>query len=834
MSGQLRDGYWDDIFPFDPYEKQVIGINEAVDTLSGGGYHLLEGACGTGKTLIALTAGLSVIRDPDTKFQRILVITSKKQQLRAFEDDLEQINQNGNEYFEGLTLVGKADLCPYVASGEIDKGDIHHRCMELRDNTDQFMSKASQEGRVEVKAEAGLGLATRAEVEQASDDPLYAAGVKAPYRQELPSALGEDYCPFFAKHFVYDYEDVDAFDVEDGMKPQETLRNGIEAGTCPHAAMKQVSEDGEVLIGNYNHVFSPMTVRGFTGRFFNDSTLLIIDEAHELSANVRDQLSYDVTLKTFDYAIKDIEMVKDWAEGRGDPEKCSVVRGTVNGADYEIDEFDGLKRLLEKARDLFTQRVKHYRDTELGSDWTGSLAYQADSEFSITVQGEDDDGNETDILERWMDKHGADGDWMRALYLGHSVAYLREKVAKKVDNVTPEGDFAIDEVRELLHRWFIGDHTEYFREIKLNPRSEPTNDVSSDRFWEQYYHTEIRLNNCIPQDEIAATLDAFGGGMIMSATLEPLDVYREVNGIDKLAAGYQPYSSLVTKAASRYTDSNGGGRPIDDGSGDGSDDGSDDEQEDSGSDFDPDERKRNVETSVFEMDFPEENRASFAVKAPKFTWSDRWPPEENPGLRSTYRDTIVSTASTTPGNVIVFMPSYTEGEWAAEVLRDSNKVDKPVLEDESSTDSETERLKREFVSGEPKVLTTGLRGTLTEGVDFSGDKLDAAVICGVPIAHTGSELATAIEEAYSEQFGEYLGFDYAFTVPAVRKTRQALGRVIRGTEDVGVRVLADMRYTSSAGRAGVRRHFPDYSRDEFKSVSSNELQQCLERFWSNV
>jgi Rad3-related DNA helicases len=108
------------------------------------------------------------------------------------------------------------------------------------------------------------------------------------------------------------------------------------------------------------------------------------------------------------------------------------------------------------------------------------------------------------------------------------------------------------------------------------------------------------------------------------------------------------------------------------------------------------------------------------------------------------------------------------------------------------------------------------------------------VICGVPIAHTGSELATAIEEAYSEQFGEYLGFDYAFTVPAVRKTRQALGRVIRGTEDVGVRVLADMRYTSSAGRAGVRRHFPDYSRDEFKSVSSNELQQCLERFWSNV
>lgn len=831
--------YWADIFPFDsPYQKQTVGINQAVDTLKDNGVYLLEGECGTGKTLIALTAGLSLVRDPSTQFQRVFVVTSKKQQLRAFEDDLAAIN-DGRSYFRGLTLVGKADVCPYVQAGEIDRQDLYHRCDELRDNTDRVMSEAVNDGYAERKADVGVGLAAKAEVgDDPRAEPLEAAGVESPYQRELPEMLGETYCPFFAKHFVNDFTDKRAFEAGEGVTPKETLRNGIQAGTCPHAAMKHVVEECEVLIGNYQHILDTLTVQGFTGKLFTEETLLVIDEAHELVSQARDQLSYSVTLETLDYAIQDVDMVLNWLDGKGHGGKVSVVRHTVEKADYTRDDIEKLRWFLEKSRRLFTnQTLAHLKD-EFGENWQERISSYSASEMSISAHEQVRPGEESDILREWMAEHGAEDDWHRILYLGFSVAYLREKVQKKVDKETPKGDFAIERVRELLHRWLLGNHTEYYREVNLHAKETPDSSHSSDRPWESVYETEIRVNNCIPQDEIAATLDAFGGSIVMSATLEPIDVYQQVTGISKIEYGVQPFDSLVTKAAARFKNvqrSRGDAGDVDvDVDEDGEvveDDEVDEEPSESESRWDPERRKRRVTTAVFDMNFPPENRASYAVELPKFTYSNRWPPGQNEQLREQYRDTISAVVTTTPGNVLVFMPSYAEAEWAAEVLRDMSSVTKPILVDESSSDAATEELKREFVAGEPKVLTTSLRGTLTEGVDFSGDQLHGAVICGVPITNTGSEVATAIQEAYAERFGEWNGFNYAFTVPAIRKTRQALGRVIRGTEDVGVRVLADGRYTESAGRSSVLRHFPEHARDEFESVSVGELDDRLTAFW---
>lgn len=831
--------YWADIFPFDsPYQKQTAGINQAVDTLKDNGVYLLEGECGTGKTLIALTAGLSLVRDPSTQFQRVFVVTSKKQQLRAFEDDLAAIN-SGRTYFRGLTLVGKADVCPYVQAGEIDRQDLYHRCDELRDNTDRVMSEAVNDGYAERKADVGAGLAAEAEVgDDPRAEPLEAAGVESPYQRELPEMLGETYCPFFAKHFVNDFTDKRAFEAGEGVTPQETLRNGIQAGTCPHAAMKHVVEECEVLIGNYQHILDTLTVQGFTGKLFTEETLLVVDEAHELVSQARDQLSYSVTLETLDYAIQDVDMVLNWLDGKGHGGKVNVVRHTVEKADYTRDDIEKLRWFLEKSRTLFTNRTLAHLKDESGENWQERISSYSASEMSISAHEEVRPGEESDILREWMAEHGAEDDWHRILYLGFSVAYLREKVQKKVDKETPKGDFAIERVRELLHRWLLGNHTEYYREVNLHAKETPDSSHSSDRPWESVYETEIRVSNCIPQDEIAATLDAFGGSIVMSATLEPIDVYQQVTGISKIEYGVQPFDSLVTKAAARFKNvqrSRGDAGDVDvDVDEDAEvieDDEVDEESSESESRWDPERRKRRVTTAVFDMNFPPENRASYAVELPKFTYSNRWPPEQNEQLREQYRDTISAVVTTTPGNVLVFMPSYAEAEWAADVLRDMGSVTKPILVDESSSDAATEELKREFVAGEPKVLTTSLRGTLTEGVDFSGDQLHGAVICGVPITNTGSEVATAIQEAYAERFGEWNGFNYAFTVPAIRKTRQALGRVIRGTEDVGVRVLADVRYTESAGRSSVLRHFPEHARDEFESVSGGELGDRLTAFW---
>ncbi|KZX46205.1 ATP-dependent DNA helicase [Haloarcula sp. K1] len=830
MAGQKAQGQgtdWRDIFPYDPYDKQTRGITTAIDILRDNGVYLLEGPCGTGKTLIALTAGLTLVRNPNTKYQRILVITSKKQQIRAFEDDLKEINAHGGD-FEGLTLVGKADVCPFVDAGVVESKDIYHKCDELKENTDRLMREASNDGVVEVKAEAAYELAARAESDA---EPLMAGGAKAPYQDSIPVAEGEEYCPFFAQHFANDYQDKQPVTVDEGMTAIETMANGVRAGTCPHIAMKQMATGGDVLIGNYAHVFAPLTVEGFTGRVMNEETLLIVDEAHELVSEVRDELSHAVTMNTLNYAIGDVSKALKWLNGNGYHRKVSLVRAMEERGSFEQNQIKALYVFLKEIRQLFANRITEFLKQEYGSNWKRAIRAGPDalSEHSIQIQNEE--GKDGDILERWVDANAEEGDWVQALYLSYAVGSIRDAVARKVEHRMPEGDFAITEVRELLHRWLIGNHTEYFREILLIPE-EPTSDIPDDCPWRAGFRAELKVNNCIPEKEIAATLDAFGGTILQSATLAPIDVYSEETGVDLLEEGLQPSHSLVTKAAARYNqDQSNTSQQSVDGSNteDGGDGGEDDESK--RETLDPDERKRRVEKSMFKMDFPKENRASFAVDVPKFTYSNRWPPEEHRDLRDQYNDIITTVATTTPGNVLVFMPSYAEANWAAQVLEKNQAVSKPVLSDESSSDAETERLKREFISGEPKVLTTGLRGTLVEGVDFSGDKLSGAVICGVPIAHTGSELAEAIEAAYGYRFGGGNGFDYAYTVPAIRKTRQALGRVIRGTDDIGVRVVADERYARSDRFSDVREHFPKHVRDEFTPVKPGELQPKLEQFW---
>jgi DNA excision repair protein ERCC-2 len=268
----------------------------------------------------------------------------------------------------------------------------------------------------------------------------------------------------------------------------------------------------------------------------------------------------------------------------------------------------------------------------------------------------------------------------------------------------------------------------------------------------------------------------------MSATLEPMDVFREVTGLDALADA---------------------GRP--------------------------------VEERTYGLSFPETNRASFAVDVPKFTHENRGGRGESNPTRQAHVDAVVAIARS-PGNVLVGMPNYAEAAWMAEVLRD--ELDRPVLLDESSGDDETEALKAEFFGGEPKVLVTSLRGTLTEGVDYRGDRLAAAAVCGVPLIDTSSPRTRALRTAYDRRFGSEgqsgrSGFETALTVPAVRKARQAIGRVIRGPDEVGIRALVDARY-ARASWDSVREYLPETEREEFDPVSSDLLGYGVEQFWSTV
>jgi DNA excision repair protein ERCC-2 len=800
---------WRDIFPFQPYSAQDRAISNAIEVLSNNGFYTFEGPCGTGKTLIALTASLSVIANPQTDLERALVVTSKKQQMSAFEDDLAEINTSQADVFDSVTLVGKSDLCPYAETGDIDGSNMYQRCDELKQGTDDITGSLSAKGHYQNKPTAANAIA---EDHVTGDNPLRVDGVRTPYKEGIPSS-GDDYCPFFARYRVDDYTDNHPVTPQGVMDARKMRRRGAEAGTCPHMAMKQIAPEADVLIGNYAHAFSPRTVEGFTGKVLNDETILIVDEAHDLVTSVRDELSRSITFETLHQAISDVNDVVEWSSNERDS-RTRLIYAMQERGSFEIEDIQRLSVFLTKLNahlvDVLTDGIVE----EYGEQWKqtfSSTGFDPELGDSFEIPAQDREAG-SDAIETWVEEAFSEEVWSDVLYTCYVVSRIQDAVIEKVYDSTPPSQHPIEKVQDLLQRWLIGDYVSYYRQFKLSPPRYDSESVADSRPWRHAFKATVCIDNCIPQRELSATFDAFGAGIIQSATLEPMDVFTEETGLDLINSGDQPSSSLVTNAADRYNNDSG--------------------EDEVDSTDDAATSSRPVRKQRFSTTFPESNRGSYIVDIDKFTYGNRWPPEDNQHTREKYAEAITSVATTTPGNVLVFMPSYAEAEWAETILTADSTVDKPVLSDGSTSNEVTEELKAEFFAGQEKVLTTSLRGTLVEGVDFSGDKLHAAIVCGVPISHTGGDLSDAIQAAYGIRFGGENGFEYAYSVPAVRKTRQAIGRVIRGADEVGVRVFADERYATEDSYTSVGQHLPTDVQDEFQSVAANELATTLDSFWS--
>lgn len=761
----LRVPTWKEIFGHpSPYEHQEKAIKDIVKTSLSRGYTVMEGACGTGKTMIALTSGLRLVKDPRTKFKRILVLTSVKQQLRQFEDDLRVINQNLPDDVNparGVTLVGKTDLCPYSREdeGELTKDNVTMRCRQLRDQTSQLMADGKN----------GIALSNQA---SGGSIDWETAGADIEYDSNIPSD-GKQYCPFYAK---YKEEGDPLFSFGHAsdciLDPEEIVRQAVNKGVCPHSAMTVLCRDADVVIANYYHAFDQNTLQ-ITHHLIDDETLVVCDEAHMLEPRVRGILSTTAPAYAFQHAAHEVAAV---SECLGEPLEddlrvsvpdSAVAHETLGKSGIHPDVLPEFHEVLCKLHRKVTSVV----ETQLSNDYPGW-----ESDPSILPGHEelplrDPKVHAEDTISSWAAEQDiSDGIWNGFPQLSVAISDIL------TEGTRSEGSsHSITDVAELMSEWFERDHTRYFREITLSENTDPHPSTDG---WERHLQAEVELHNVMPRAVIGSRLEEFGAGLLMSATLEPMDVYQEVTGLSYLSTG----------------------------------------------------KGKLVEERQYGASFPEENRFSVTVPLDKYTSSNRGDVTEATDTRRQYAKVILTVAQTTPGNVLVCMPSYKEAKWAGSFLSQSDNVEKEVFVDESSSEQVTRELKQSFFSGDPKVLVTSLRGTLTEGVDFDGEKLLGCVVCGLPIDNIGSPQVQAVRSAYEDEFGQ-IGFDYGLRVPAVRKTRQALGRVIRGDNDVGVRVLVDERY-ADAGGGGVRRYLSDKERDEYTITDDlSVFQDQLSSFW---
>ena len=119
-------------------------------------------------------------------------------------------------------------------------------------------------------------------------------------------------------------------------------------------------------------------------------------------------------------------------------------------------------------------------------------------------------------------------------------------------------------------------------------------------------------------------------------------------------------------------------------------------------------------------------------------------------------------------------------------------------------------------------------GRNSEGVDFPGVEMLSVVIVGIPLARMTHSINSLITY-YTEQFGIYKGKEYAYTLPAFRRTNQAAGRPIRTLTDYGVIVLLDERYTFPY----YRRYLSHWLNENMEILQDRDgvLQQEVQRFY---
>ena len=802
---------WREYFGFDePYANQADAIERVIEAGKSRGFLAMEGPCGTGKTMAALTAGAHLVRDTDL-YDRIVVVTPVKQQLEQFVDDLRTLNAGIEEPLDGISLVGKTDLCPYGREGKFpDDTSTHDRCEDLREATARLVEADGRGGDAAVADAAiessideedqwwdprkGQQLAAAARpdaVEQATlgEDTLATAGAASPYRPSQPTApesMAESddpplYCPFEADWYARNRGS--PVDFSAGPNNVVTMENylpsAVERGTCPHRVMSVMLEAADVVVGNYNHLFDP-TTRPLLSSLLDEQTFVVVDEAHRLEERVRDLLSDRLGKQTITQARNDCDLLVQRAQQTADHKQ--QVREVLSAREVPLEAVDRARKFYADLERWVDDRVESYLDAE-HEGWRANPEILPEHDREIPLR--DPDAIERDELTEWAEAKGYDGGLWRSL------SKIGAAVEDAIDQLGLTRQPVCAAVGAIAGQWWERDHATFLREIELEHSPDQRHDAEST--YEAVYTAGLCCYNCMPAVALGDAFDELGGGVVMSATLEPLDVFTKVAGLDGLA-----------------------------------------EQE-----LDPDDEDdvtRPVRSTTYDLPFPPENRASYLVDARPFTARNRGDPEEMRPLGENWNPTrdeyaqALRALARSPGNVMLAMPNYREARWAGAYLDDA--VEKPVVVDESSSNEETERTKQRFFGGEGKVLVTSTRGTLTEGVDYDGAKLSTCAVVGVPLVNIGSPRVRAVQRAYGDTFGEDNAFEYALTVPAVRRARQAIGRVIRGAEEVGVRAFVGRRYTPE-GRHSVYPFLPEGEREEFTRMTPDFLSGQLDSFWRN-
>jgi DNA excision repair protein ERCC-2 len=115
-------------------------------------------------------------------------------------------------------------------------------------------------------------------------------------------------------------------------------------------------------------------------------------------------------------------------------------------------------------------------------------------------------------------------------------------------------------------------------------------------------------------------------------------------------------------------------------------------------------------------------------------------------------------------------------------------------------------------------------GKWSEGLDYRGELLNGAMAVGLPLAPY-TRVRAMIIDYFRRKFGDEGEF-LSYTLPALNRALQALGRVIRSPEDRGFLVLCEQRFLGSQ----IRGALPAWIREEMVETTLDGFGELVKQW----
>ncbi len=223
-----------------------------------------------------------------------------------------------------------------------------------------------------------------------------------------------------------------------------------------------------------------------------------------------------------------------------------------------------------------------------------------------------------------------------------------------------------------------------------------------------------------------------------------------------------------------------------------------------------------TELREYRSPFPKENRLLLLVPGVTTKFSER-----SDYMYGRYAKIISEIAAEVPGNLAVFFPSYQVMNSVREKMEGIAKS--ILIERQEMKKDDRIQLYNHLMNlaGKGGGILLGVQaGSLSEGLDYADNLLDAVIVVGLPLETPTLEIKSLIDY-YDFRFER--GWDYGYIYPAMNRALQAAGRCIRSETDKGVIVLMDERFNWK----NYRKCFPK----DFEFITTEMPEKYVKRFF---